>query len=145
MEDNAFDLAIVDPPYGAGHAIGGGRPSGVNYKNGKQWNVRPTKEYFTELKRVAKNYVVISIPYVSLNIGGSIKLIPYLKPLNFLFRYSELWFVKHKFDGQHYWEMGKKNFSRRKIRSVIKSTGLKIETEFSDHLNPYHYFFVLRK
>lgn len=55
--DKHFDLAIVDPPYGNDHDFGG-RPSGKMYENGDQWNVKPPDEYFDELKRVSKNYIV---------------------------------------------------------------------------------------
>jgi site-specific DNA-methyltransferase (adenine-specific) len=66
-EDNHFDLAIVDPPYG----IGEGNRKRENTKSDK-WN-NPTKkthnpklwdnsvpplEYFEELKRVSKNQIV---------------------------------------------------------------------------------------
>jgi site-specific DNA-methyltransferase (adenine-specific) len=65
LPDKAFDLAIVDPPYG----IGGGRYGGkggrlphlrTHVKNGKpDYDVaRPDPEYFTELARVAKRYVI---------------------------------------------------------------------------------------
>ena len=57
--DDHFDLAIVDPPYGIG--MGGGKwgNSKVDFKqfHGED-NCTPTKEYFAELKRVAKNYIV---------------------------------------------------------------------------------------
>lgn len=64
MRDNAFDLAIVDPPYGLGNRIcdGGmqkkpGRMSGAMYK-GKQWDVVPEKIYFDELFRVSRNQII---------------------------------------------------------------------------------------
>ena len=51
-EDNFFDLAIVDPPYGLSYE------SRV-FKDGKKWDSNiPTKEYFTELKRVSKNQII---------------------------------------------------------------------------------------
>ena len=54
-EDNHFDLAIVDPPYG------GGQKYNFRYeKDDKKLytNVRPSKEYFKELFRVSKNQIV---------------------------------------------------------------------------------------
>jgi site-specific DNA-methyltransferase (adenine-specific) len=68
-EDNYFDLAIVDPPYGIG--IDGQKES----KNGKKgdrkkhdfkgWDSSsPTKEYFDELHRVAKNCIVWGANYM---------------------------------------------------------------------------------
>jgi len=69
-EDNYFDLAIVDPPYGIGFD-GGHKPtqgkSGksntfnkekILYKKGGWDNKRPSIEYFNELKRVSKNQII---------------------------------------------------------------------------------------
>ena len=61
--DNHFDLAIVDPPYGLGKRLLGpfnreaGKSSLDTYK-GKNWDVVPTPEYFSELRRVAKNQII---------------------------------------------------------------------------------------
>jgi len=67
-QDNHFDLAIVDPPYGididkrqdslAGKQIGS---NGGRYKkyHKTEWDSNvPTDEYFTELKRVSKNQII---------------------------------------------------------------------------------------
>jgi len=61
VPDKFFDLAIVDPPYGASDAIGisNGRSHQANRTDYKQFeNVRPSEEYFIELKRVSKNQIV---------------------------------------------------------------------------------------
>ena len=60
-EDNYFDLAIVDPPYGK-------KPSrnkdglGVakrNFESGcDSWDVKPNKKYFNELFRISKNQII---------------------------------------------------------------------------------------
>jgi len=66
-EDNYFDLAIVDPPYGLGKRTtsGGTNKSkgGKNYQAAKwdnhDWdNEIPTDKYFIELKRVSRNQIV---------------------------------------------------------------------------------------
>ena len=58
-EDNYFDLAIVDPPYGinAGKmTMGSGKHEFV--KN-KDWDSSaPNDEYFNELFRVSKNQII---------------------------------------------------------------------------------------
>ena len=69
MEDNQFDLAIVDPPYGGNDAIG----LKDNKKEGKQAtkrtiynifeNTAPSNEYFKELKRVSKNQVIWGVNF----------------------------------------------------------------------------------
>jgi len=64
MEDNAFDLAIVDPPYGMkelGAQTGGkGALGHLVYHNGSidKWDSSPTKDYFNELIRVSKNQII---------------------------------------------------------------------------------------
>ena len=69
MEDNEFDLAIVDPPYG----IGDVRQMSKKRKRlhgGFDWNDKiPDEEYFNELKRVAKNQIVWGINYYTKHIS----------------------------------------------------------------------------
>mgnify|MGYP006100882851 FL=1 len=60
-EDNYFDLAIVDPPYGLGDKTtkgGCNKNSQVKFKEHKWDNEIPKDEYFIELKRVSKNQIV---------------------------------------------------------------------------------------
>tara|TARA_B100001059_G_C17826887_1_gene581960 strand:+ start:2118 stop:2720 length:603 start_codon:yes stop_codon:yes gene_type:complete len=62
-EDNYFDLAIVDPPYGISNKMKGSRPMGKQIK-GKTWNDEiPTKKYFNELLRVSKNQIIWGANY----------------------------------------------------------------------------------
>lgn len=98
-----------------------------------------------ELHRVCAKYAIISIPYNTLNIYGKFKFIPFIRPIYLLWRIMELFWLSHEFDGQHYWEMGKKGASRREIRKLIKTSGFKITKELTPEMNPYHYFFVLEK
>jgi len=71
FEDNYFDLALVDPPYGIGVNKGGYSLAGngdfkggnfkvkaTKYKGGEWDNYRPTKEYFDELLRISKNQII---------------------------------------------------------------------------------------
>lgn len=61
-EDNYFDLAIVDPPYGLGKKTtsgGGGKNTQSEKWDDHEWdNAIPTDKYFIELKRVSKNQIV---------------------------------------------------------------------------------------
>ena len=55
-EDNYFDLAIVDPPYGLN--LDGGQIGYSKHKK-KDWDsCSPPKEYFDELFRVSKNQII---------------------------------------------------------------------------------------
>lgn len=68
LPDNAFDLAIVDPPYGIGedasHNNTGDRPTSKWMKpTSQKYKVFddsrvPNEKYFTELKRVSKNQII---------------------------------------------------------------------------------------
>ena len=63
MPDNAYDLAIVDPPYGIGEDGGTNGSRGLLAKSkvykSKGWDKEPpSKEYFNELKRVSKNQII---------------------------------------------------------------------------------------
>mgnify|MGYP003634956128 CR=1 FL=1 len=71
-EDNHFDLAIVDPPYGIGMAGTLGKASnktkGFSFKSKeyekKEWdNETPKQEYFDELFRVSKNQIIWGANY----------------------------------------------------------------------------------
>ena len=78
-EDNHFDLAMVDPPYGIGLAkmtMGlGNTPKASKAKNRKwkpkEWDSNtPNKEYFIELKRVSKNQIIWGGNYFDLGVCG---------------------------------------------------------------------------
>lgn len=69
VSDKAFDLAVVDPPYFSGperRGYYGSRVSKIgvhrDYPISPQWDI-PGAEYFEELQRVAKHYIVWGCNY----------------------------------------------------------------------------------
>jgi site-specific DNA-methyltransferase (adenine-specific) len=59
LEDNAFELAIVDPPYGAVELmISGGGQSKIMRDEMSKWDKRPEQQYFDELRRVSNNQII---------------------------------------------------------------------------------------
>ena len=56
MQDNEFDLAIVDPPYG------------IDIAKWDKKELKPTKEYFKELFRVSKNQIIWGGNYFTNNL-----------------------------------------------------------------------------
>ena len=64
MKDNEFDLAIVDPPYGNVDAIGKSDCVNKNKQATKRTqykqfeNIAPSKQYFQELFRVSKKWII---------------------------------------------------------------------------------------
>lgn len=81
-EDNAFDLAIVDPPYGIGES-GGKKRTKKDRPNSylsefkhekKEWdNTIPSNLYFDELFRVSKNQIIWGANFFAskVNLGSS--------------------------------------------------------------------------
>lgn len=78
VPDGFFELAIVDPPYGIGintmnytmsgaiRTRGGALAKRRDYRKKGEWdNYRPSKEYFDELKRVSKDYIIWGGNYFS--------------------------------------------------------------------------------
>lgn len=71
FEDNHFDLAIVDPPYGIGRD---GGESGKNWKQYKKkgWDSAiPNANYFKELFRVSKNQIIWGANYFTEHLPSS--------------------------------------------------------------------------
>lgn len=73
--DNYYDLAIVDPPYGANDAIKPKSSNKVYLAKRTQYkqftNLKPSKKYFEELIRVSKNQIIWGGNYFNLS-GGVI-------------------------------------------------------------------------
>lgn len=106
-----------------------------------------------ELCRVTKKYAIVSIPYSSgsVEIVFASQLIPkiFKKPFLALFLRIPKFWHKHKFngiEGSHYWEMGRRNYSIRKVRNALRERFDVVKESrplLSSKLN--HYFFVLEK
>jgi site-specific DNA-methyltransferase (adenine-specific) len=79
LPDNAFDLAVVDPPYGIGDVFipvsTGVKPCKIERTHKvMDWdNEIPTPKYFIELKRVSKKQIIWGANYFNcFNNGGAL-------------------------------------------------------------------------
>ncbi len=95
----------------------------------------------SELQRITKKFVVLSLPHFGPQIKFSFK-IPFIKETKFAFKFPLP--IEHRFNGEHYWEIGKKNYSAGKIKSIIQKY-FKIKKEFIPFENQYHHFYILEK
>jgi len=90
LPDKAFDLAIVDPPYGidAGNmTMGSGKH---DFIKGKNWDKSaPSKEYFDELIRVSHNQIIWGGNYFNLPLNNNWIIWDKLNP-NLSFSEAEL-------------------------------------------------------
>lgn len=107
----------------------------------------PFSDFQLSLKnlfRVTKRWVLITLPdYSIFNFFISFKLIPFIPKITKTIKVKLP--VKHIFDGNHYWEIDKKGYPLKKIKSAIKQAGFKIVKNYTPDENPYHHFFVLSK
>ena len=101
----------------------------------------------SELSRVSKRYVIVSIPYSSFYIEFLIRF-PFVNKIikkDFLRLFLHFPFFSHKYlSDQHYWEIGRKGYSLRKVEREIEKK-FKIIKQFRFPILTYHQFFVLEK
>lgn len=93
-----------------------------------------------ELARVSRHGVLVSLPHF----GPSIRLefkIPLLPRVRFAYKIP--FPKKHIFNGEHYWEIGKRDYPLSRIRTVLLRHFV-IRKEFVPFENQYHHFFVLK-
>lgn len=96
-----------------------------------------------ELRRVTRCDVIISLPDSS-------------RAWEFDFRFSSfvvrrlhfplpfVWPARHFFDGEHFWEIGKRGYPLGRVIAALESGGLGVVQTFRVPGNPYHRFFLTR-
>ena len=92
-----------------------------------------------ELSRVARTHIVLSIPHFGPMFSFSFK-IPFVPEIRVAWKIP--FPRKHVFNGQHYWELGKRGFTVQAITKVLQSHG-EITRDFVPFGNSYHHFFIL--
>jgi SAM-dependent methyltransferase len=93
-----------------------------------------------ELCRVARKGVVISLPHNGPSFAFLLRL-PLLPALRWACKIPLP--QRHTFDGEHYWEIGKRGYPLSRVRRMLRGVA-DIESEFLVFENPYHRFFLLR-
>ncbi len=92
--------------------------------------------------RQLSEVIVMSIPHKSLYLS-LITRVPLIKPVKILLDLPAN-FLPHKFDGEHYWELGTKNYTCKRFLKVLERVGLAIIKDFRIKEYPYHHFFIVK-
>jgi len=98
----------------------------------------------TEIHRVSSKYAVLSLPDSTRVYRLDIQ-IPKVGELKILIPLPRLKALKHVFNGEHYWEIGKAGYVLRRVVSDMVKAGFRIIKTYRVFENPYHRFFVLEK
>ena len=96
-----------------------------------------------EIYRVSNKHAIISLPDATKVIQLYIK-IPKNKELRFLMPVPCA-YRRHKFKGEHYWEIEKKDYPLNRILGDIRSCQFQLVKTYRVFEMPYHRFFVLKK
>lgn len=96
-----------------------------------------------ELKRVAEKYIIISLPHSSSHYRFQLQ-IPKLGEIKFLFPIPlpNRFKPKHEFDGEHYWEIGKRGYPLKKIVNTVEKYGLDIRKNYRVFEKKHRFFII---
>ena len=96
-----------------------------------------------ELARASTKHVVVSLPHPGWVFSLTLKL-PLLPYFNIFFQIPFFW-REHQFNGEHYWELGKKGYPTKRFVAAANEAGLKLVRTQKHIDDPVHRLFVFRK
>jgi ubiquinone/menaquinone biosynthesis C-methylase UbiE len=97
-----------------------------------------------EIYRVSQNNVVLSLPDTTRAYRIYFQL-PKLGEFSRLISFPRRKKIKHVFDGQHYWEIGKDGYHLQRIMDGMRQAGFTVKKTYRIFEAPYYRFFVLTK
>lgn len=98
----------------------------------------------SEILCVTKFSAILSLPDIERVYRVDLQ-IPKFGEIKKLIRFPRFKKPIHKFNGYHYWEIGKAGYPLKKIVKDIQSIGFRIGNTYRVFENPYHRFFILKK
>ncbi|MCD4814233.1 class I SAM-dependent methyltransferase [bacterium] len=99
------------------------------------------KKSLSEIKRVTAKFALISLPYVS-RVIYSLHKLPTGRRASWVLHFPWLP-AKGRSAPGHFWEIGRKGYSQKKIRHSIKNAGLYIREAFTPVDAPNNQFFLV--
>lgn len=98
----------------------------------------------SEIRRVCRTHAVLSLPQAGWGVGivASAHALGFFNQQGTSLIAGLPW--RHRFDGQHHWEVGARGTRQATVRNVL-ATGFAVVREYTVPEMPYHRFYVLRK
>lgn len=97
----------------------------------------------TEMARASRQYVIFSVPDHRHMLFHIRFKVPFLKYKELMIKIPT--FTEHKFDGQHYWEIGKRGNGVDDVKKEIAKTDLELVESFVYPDAAMNHYFVLKK
>lgn len=95
----------------------------------------------SQIKDISNKYVILSLPHAAIHIRGNFSIFKNFQlKLNLTIPRP----IKHKFYLGHYWEIGKKHYSKKLLRKHLKKY-FDIKLEYGMSEDPYYRFYILEK
>jgi SAM-dependent methyltransferase len=98
----------------------------------------------SELRRVCERHIVLSLPDASHSLQLMLRM-PLLGTVRLALSLPRVVRRNHAYDGQHYWEIGRRGYGLRRVRTDLERAGLRIVRTYRGWSNPYHRFFLLER
>lgn len=99
----------------------------------------------SEIHRITQDYAIISLPDVTTVYRIDLELPRISQRIQRLIKHPFHRSARHEFGGEHYWEIGKKNYPLTRITATITSNKFKIKKTYRVFEFYYHRFFLLEK
>lgn len=96
-----------------------------------------------QIRRVARRFAVISLPHAGYVFSCEFKL-PLMRRRELIWKLPFFW-KRHIFNGEHYWELGKRGYSLARIKKNMAAQGFVVREARIHPDDPAHYFFLLEK
>lgn len=96
-----------------------------------------------ELYRVTKRWALVTLPHAGYIFSFNWKL-PLFRWHSWVRKIPFFW-KEHVFQGEHYWELGKKTWSRARVRRSLESVGFSVQKVVMHADDPAHVFFLCEK
>src|SRR3989344_5430070 len=94
-----------------------------------------------ELARVSRAHVVISLPHPGQVLFSGFFKLPFVSWRGVRLQVPFFW-KTHRFNGEHYWELGKRGFPVSRFISLARDAGLELAKTVKYADDPVHRFFV---